>query len=1176
MTNLEVLSLAGCNLLPTSNSISSDFPSQLKELVLDGNDFSESLPTELEKLKTLEALSLYSCRLKDLPESLSCLQHLRKLALDGNDLHAGLPSVVGKLKSLETLRLVTCNLTDLPLSLLLLPLLKELILDGNDFSSGVPAVVCQLPQLETLSLYSCQVQDLPERFQSQANLQNLELGFNKLARVPSGVYQMENLQHLSFCDNHNLKRIESKVSQLKNLRELDCENCVSLLFPPYEVSVQGFGAVCKFFTDLESGKGNRLLEIPVAVVGMQRSGKSSLIQSLKAGERKLTIRDENSPLDETTKVFQIENLDLVKSRLKLIDYAGHDIYHMAYQLVIKERCIPLLVINIEELKSLSLKEGFEEATRKVCFDWLAHLYLAGPRLGPPVLSLTHTDKLTFDELAHFKKELLNRSETLRIKMLKESQQLAAKGSRSNTPIVHFANTAVPLFDPEDIFEFNNDSKEKKNIVNLKACLEKQSQMWAIEAPCLWEKIEEFVETQQNKPYIVLSQITSSFVTYQPLTILRYMHNTGKIFWFEEIDELSQYVFHRIPVITEMINILFHHSSDVLWQKRQEKFTAFCHNGRPIGKLKFKALVKEFTTTGVIGEALLIYLLQTESSFSPSVAIDLLKSFNILYGPISKKGDSKAYILPYFAKSSMDDSFQQDNRIPLRMDIAFGGLSLPQYVFQLITVVVLNCVKSHLTEMTVHRNGTAINHGECSTYLLHDYDSRNITLQVSTSVQQLGLSWQHLIETAWATLKLISRVWKASFSEVLVYCGQCLIVRNNKPNYYIDPDWFYPADGKLNLSELSTVTTISSLEKVACKRCEGNGENRPGVPKPLRFPCTTEVASTSLHTNQTDESDISDVDEEGYCAETPKNIHMSLRLKPVKEKRVKQLYHNPEKVYLMSDRVRGRVLIINNVNFPGFPSRLGSEVDYYHLCKLFKDLRFSVAKTESKLSFTAEKMYKTVIEETNRKDHYDYGMFVLVLMSHGTKGDVILDSQGKSVYFVHFQDLLCPRNFPAMKGKPKLIIVQACSGERADVGEVGDVPSVTASSNNQSQDLPPDLHLALRPKEYDDGPCSVTAHTCLNADDFLILKASSESYVATRSTSHGSWFIRVLVATFYKHSNHRDVESLFKIIQQRVRQVSLTHKSANTCELRGNVPVSKCTFTNYRKLYLFPGFPTLRD
>ena len=55
------------------------------------------------------------------------------------------------------------------------------------------------------------------------------------------------------------------------------------------------------------------------------------------------------------------------------------------------------------------------------------------------------------------------------------------------------------------------------------------------------------------------------------------------------------------------------------------------------------------------------------------------------------------------------------------------------------------------------------------------------------------------------------------------------------------------------------------------------------------------------------------------------------------------------------------------------------------------------------------------------------MFVIVLMSHGERGDIITDSEGQPVELVDIQDLLSPKNFPAMKGKPKLMIVQACSG-----------------------------------------------------------------------------------------------------------------------------------------------------
>ena len=55
------------------------------------------------------------------------------------------------------------------------------------------------------------------------------------------------------------------------------------------------------------------------------------------------------------------------------------------------------------------------------------------------------------------------------------------------------------------------------------------------------------------------------------------------------------------------------------------------------------------------------------------------------------------------------------------------------------------------------------------------------------------------------------------------------------------------------------------------------------------------------------------------------------------------------------------------------------------------------------------------------------MFVLVLMSHGRQGNIIVDSNGQSIRLADIQALLSPQNFPAMKGKPKWMIVQACSG-----------------------------------------------------------------------------------------------------------------------------------------------------
>ena len=75
------------------------------------------------------------------------------------------------------------------------------------------------------------------------------------------------------------------------------------------------------------------------------------------------------------------------------------------------------------------------------------------------------------------------------------------------------------------------------------------------------------------------------------------------------------------------------------------------------------------------------------------------------------------------------------------------------------------------------------------------------------------------------------------------------------------------------------------------------------------------------------------------------------------------------------------------------------------------------------------MLSVIRAETQNPDHKDYGMFILVIMSHGTTQDRIVGTDGKCVTLADVLDLLSPLNFPAMAGKPKFIVVQACRGSK---------------------------------------------------------------------------------------------------------------------------------------------------
>ena len=95
----------------------------------------------------------------------------------------------------------------------------------------------------------------------------------------------------------------------------------------------------------------------------------------------------------------------------------------------------------------------------------------------------------------------------------------------------------------------------------------------------------------------------------------------------------------------------------------------------------------------------------------------------------------------------------------------------------------------------------------------------------------------------------------------------------------------------------------------------------------------------------------------------------------------------------------------------------------HDCLILKAF-FSFSNTNG---IVLQRIFDAVTNETKLEDQKQYGMFVLIIMSHGGENNVIRDCENNPVRLIDVKDRLRPSEFPAMKGKPKIIIVQACSG-----------------------------------------------------------------------------------------------------------------------------------------------------
>ncbi|XP_067940460.1 malignant fibrous histiocytoma-amplified sequence 1 homolog [Watersipora subatra] len=1183
--NLKMLNLQGCGLVSLPKSFSK--LTQLEELDYSENGFFGELPDVLGSFCNLRKLTLQGCELNSLPESFSKLTQLEELDLSYNDFSGKLPDVFGSLSNLRKLTLQGCELDSLPKSFSKLTQLEELDLSYNDFSGELPDVFGDLGNLKMLNLKGCGLVSLPKSLRNCDQLEESDCSDNKLTKIPFCVFKMENLRTLNISGNRNLTKIDEKILNLQHLTSLNCDRCFNLVSPPYGVCEQGLAAIKSFFEDRALEQQVELTIVPVSVVGHSMSGKTSLIASLQSKSRVLTNRSDTSMLDETTKVFQIQGVQLNNSYAKMIDHGGHEVYHITYRYILKERNIPLIVVNLNAFKSLAKKEGKKAATEELCWNWLAHIYLACPLLvESPLLVLTHSDKVSDSELQSYKDCLFNHSKKLRDEML-ETEQLPSRAKKQVLHEIKFlSNKGADVFNEENTFVFG---KESHQIEDLRKALDICCRKYKVSLPQKWNRMCNFVAKSLTEPLVTVSEVLASFPGERSLNILSYMHNIGDILWFQSIESLKGYIFRDIPAMTKMISILFHHQSDCLWKERAENFREFDFEGKSISFALYKQFVKNFTRNGILEEALLHHLLTVESDFQPDIAIELLKSFWIVQGPIvlNAQKHKYGYAIPYFATKSIDELFGEERRFQLQLHIKLRGLPLPNYGFQLMTVAMLNKLSNDINTQKIAKNGAVVYHDGLQVNLVHDVRGQKVTLQAGSDEARFGDMWKQLENATNSILKLLSTAWVASEPYIHIFCGHCLFLKDPKPEYFVNPDWFCP-DG-----EALTIKQYSGVEKLICeKQAEETGIKKSSVPLALMRPChqldekkkriiqdyldTLSVASAAteqvvapVHQPQErltipvqpeQDGDSSD----SALSDTLDQGSEELTVKLCSKTSVKDLFYSDD-VYRMST-MRGCCLLINNIYFiyPDGNSdyRQGSILDGQRIWSLFDKLGFSCF---SEANLSGQRMLDVISDETKRPEHGNYAMFVLIILSHGSETG-ISGTDGRMVRRTDINNALSAQNFPAMDRKPKLLIIQACSGGLRDRVTVPDAQS-SASSSHPGFSLPSvtslptsgvPLCLAATPTTLSEPSPSSTlmhlsrSHAVLETDDLLIWKASFPGYLAYRNRRFGSWFINAIVESLCKHACHRDLKTLFeRQVREKVRRQSIQYGD-------GQQPSMDCT------------------
>ncbi|CAL8333489.1 unnamed protein product [Boreogadus saida] len=249
----------------------------------------------------------------------------------------------------------------------------------------------------------------------------------------------------------------------------------------------------------------------------------------------------------------------------------------------------------------------------------------------------------------------------------------------------------------------------------------------------------------------------------------------------------------------------------------------------------------------------------------------------------------------------------------------------------------------------------------------------------------------------------------------------------------------------------------------------------------------------------------------------------------------------------ADRTR-MALLITNVRFDTAKYRDGAVKDEQDMSKLLSSLGYNV---EHHRDLSGAEMDEAVERFSKDPRLAKTDAVFVVIMSHGVKGAILGVHHGKGVtdkfpiddIFKHLDSASCPQ----LEGKPKVIIIQACRGDKD--GSVKVVQVDAARPPHLTDEVDADI-------EED---ASNRVH---KEKDMVSLLSCTADTVSYRDPRQGSFLIQHLVEIFNRHAHEHHIEKLFRKVLKRFED------EPPTASVRQMPVKDRCTLT--RDFYLFPG------
>ncbi|KAM9307042.1 malignant fibrous histiocytoma-amplified sequence 1 homolog [Pholidichthys leucotaenia] len=530
--------------------------SELEELDCSGNKF-EALPADIRRLESLKILWLSSLRMATLPDTFCHLQHLESLMLDGN------------------------HLTTLPASFGHLQRLKMINLSSNDFEN-FPLVILSIPGLEELYLSRNKLIHIPEEIGQLVNLVNLWLDNNNITYLPDSIVELEKLEELVLQGNQIaiLPDNFGKLSKVNIWKVKDNP----LIQPPYEVCMKGIPYIAVYQKELAQSQLAVKPRLKLVLMGMKTAGKTRLRQSLVSTQQESKGDQGNKGIEVTNWVADAER----HLTFLVYDLSGKQNYDLIKPFFLSPGALYVLVVNLK----MYLPKNFYAHV-----GYFLHLLCAKVPHAVVCLVGTHADLCGEVEL---EEKTLDIHRQIGLQEKRDIQNLRSLALQVDLALEQGYN--VRTLSPHVLFYGVSDRNLRRRKAQLQfilnhrlqilspvlsvSCTETQRNIQRLREklmsvadhreifpnlhrvlPKSWQMLEELHFKPKD---LWLSWWDSARLGLQAgltedrlQSALSYLHESGKLLYFEDSLILKEYVFHNLPRFIAILNVFFQRDESTL-------------------------------------------------------------------------------------------------------------------------------------------------------------------------------------------------------------------------------------------------------------------------------------------------------------------------------------------------------------------------------------------------------------------------------------------------------------------------------------------------------------------------------------------------------------------------------------------------------------------------------------